>query len=264
MNFFKKLLAGSKAENVTFTSSQTYSDIIDKLSTLILSDKSFDEASSIMGENKDDINILKESFENAINVFLDDNILSQKEEERVVEFMDYFDLKQEDLDSNGSYTKIGQSKILRQVLNGETPTSVYVNAGILPFNFTKGENLIWLFTNVKYYEDTVKRSYEGGSRGVSVRVAKGVYLRGSSSRGKLVESNYLKLIGIGMMAITNKNIYYASNEKTIKLPHSKIIGVKPYSDGVQIFKDGVNAKAQYFTQIDGVFAYNLISNINLL
>lgn len=264
MNFFKRLLAGNKKESITFTNDQTPSDIVNQITSVILSDKSFDEIASITGENKVDIRVLQKSFENVIDVFLEDNVLSNEEEERIVEFIEYFGLKQQDLDSNGSYTKIGQSKILRQVLNGEMPNVAKIEPGILPFNLTKGETIIWLFYNVKYHEDTIKRSYEGGSRGASVRVAKGVYLRGGSYRGKVVESNYLKLIGVGMMAITNKNIYYASNQKTFKLPHQKIVGVKPYSDGIQIFKDGVNAKAQYFTQIDGLFAYNLISNINLL
>lgn len=264
MNFFKNLLKGKKQEDVTFTNSQIQDNIVDKVTAVILSDKSFDEIATITGQNKVDINVLQRSFDQVINFYLDDNVLSNEEEERILEFIDFFGLSQQDLDTNGSYTKIGQSKILKQVLNGEMPNVVKIEAGILPFNINKGETIIWLFHNVKYHEDTIKKSYEGGSRGASVRVAKGVYLRAGSFRGKVVESNYLKLIGVGMMAITNKNIYYASNQKTFKLPHNKIVGVKPYSDGIQIFKDGINAKAQYFTQIDGLFAYNIISNINLL
>ncbi len=264
MNFFKKLLTGSKREKVTFENNQSNNDIVNKLTALILSNKNFDESTTIVGENKIDIKSLQESFDKVITLFLDDNILSIQDEERIVEFMEHFGLNQNDLDRNGSYTKIGQSKVLRQILNGETPTAVYINSGILPFNLVKGESIIWLFNNVKYHEDTIKRSYQGGSRGVSVRVAKGIYLRGGSYKGKVVESAYLKFIGSGIMAITNKSIYYSSNEKTFKIPHNKIVGIKPYSDGVQIFKDGTNAKAQYFTQLDGIFAYNLISNINLL
>lgn len=264
MNFFKKLFLSKDPGNLTPSKKQIYNDTIDKVTSLILSDKSFGEIANILGENNVDIQILQKSFDNSINSFLDDNVLSIEEEERIVNFMEYFGLNQKDLDLNGNYTKIGQSKVLRQLLNGEIPTSVHINSGVLPFNFTKGESLIWLFNSVKYQEDTIKKSYEGGSRGASVRVAKGVYLRGGSYRGHVVETNYLKLIGVGMMAITNKNIYYSSNQKTFKLPHSKIVGVMPFSNGIQIFKDGVNAKAQYFTQIDGVFAYNIISNINLL
>lgn len=263
MSFLKNLF--SSKNKVRFeTAKQIPNDIVEKVSSLILSNEPFQKIRDITGENQVELNILQKSFDKAIEQFLDDNLLSEEEEGRITLFMEYFNLTQQDLDKNGSYMKIAQSKIMREILNGETPTAVYINSGTLPFNLTKNEKIIWLFNNVKYSEDTVQKSYVGGSRGVSVRVAKGVYLRGGSYKGKIVETNYLKYVGIGIMLITNKNVYYSSNQKTFKIPHTKIIGVTPFSDGIQLFKDGVNAKAQYFTQIDGLFAYNLISNMNLL
>lgn len=262
MNFFKNLFKQAKSEVV---SNSKQLEQVEQITTMILGDSSFDAINSIFEQNFVNVEILKKGFDKAVNHFLDDNVLSNKEEERIVEFMQYFNLSQVDLDNKGSYTRIGQSKVLRQLLEGKKPDAVYLNSGIaLPFNLTRNEVLIWLFNSVNYLEDTVQKSYRGGSRGVSVRVAKGVYLRGGSYRGQIIEKEFKKHIGSGVLALTTHNIYFATSSKTIKIPYSKIVGIIPSENGIQITKDGINAKNQYFINIDGVFVYNVITNSNLI
>lgn len=136
MSFLKNIF--SSKNKVKFeTAKQIHRDIIEEVSSLILSNKDFQEITDITGENKVDIHILQKGFDKAIEHFLDDNILSEEEEERITSFMEYFNLSQQDLDKNGSYIKVAQSKIMRQILNGETPNAVYINSGTLPFNLTK-------------------------------------------------------------------------------------------------------------------------------
>jgi len=71
----------------------------------------------------------------------------------------------------------------------------------------------------------------------------------------------MKLLGTGILAITNISLYFGSTTKTVKIPYKKLISITPYSDGIGIQKDGVSSKPQIFKEIDGWFAYNLISNL---
>ena len=53
----------------------------------------------------------------------------------------------------------------------------------LPFKFLKSEHLLYVFPNVGYAEQRIKREIVGRSTGTSVRVARGVSVRLGQSRG---------------------------------------------------------------------------------
>ena len=63
------------------------------------------------------------------------------------------------------------------------------------------------------------------------------------------------------MLITNKHIYFAG-EKAFRVKYDKIVSFQPFEDGIGIQKDGVTAKPQVFKNIDGWFAYNLVTNLS--
>ena len=52
--------------------------------------------------------------------------------------------------------------------------------------------------------------------------------------------------GTGTLYITNKHIIFQSPTSAQKVPYSKMIGVTPYSDGIEIHRDGANAKRLTF------------------
>lgn len=49
--------------------------------------------------------------------------------------------------------------------------------------------------------------------------------------------------------------------KRIKIPYKKIIGATPYSDGIEIHRDGANAKRLTMQGFDPWFVMNLLSMI---
>lgn len=199
-------------------------------------------------------------WEEAVNEALEDNILTEEEENRLAEYRQRFSLSQEQLDDNGAYTRLVQSGVLRNIMNGKIPQRVQIE-GKLPFNFQKGEQLVWIFKNVPYYEQKTRREYVGGSVGGSVRVAKGVYLRSSSFKGYPVETTETVQLGSGLLGVTNKHLYFTGDKKSFRIPYSKIVSIQPYSDGVGIQRDAMTAKPQSFITGKGLFAYNLIYNL---
>jgi len=120
--------------------------------------------------------LLIKAWETSVEHFLEDGLLDETEEKRLVEVKNHFALPQSDLDKHGALTKTTKAAVLRDVLNGIIPQRMSVD-GNISINFQKGEQLIWAFPGSDYLEDKTKRQYVGGSKGVSVRVMKGVYYR---------------------------------------------------------------------------------------
>ncbi len=205
--------------------------------------------------------LMTDAFDLAIECFLDDGILSSDEESKVQKFKEAFAVNQDVLDKNGSYTRVAMSSILRELIEGNVPKQRMKVEGQLPFLLQKSESLIWVFTNVEFYEQRTRTEYRGGSQGVSVRIAKGVYYRTSSFKGKPVEISEMRFNGYGIFALTTKHIYFGLPDKKFKIPFNKLISIEPYRDGVGLQKDGVTAKPQIFKNIDGWFVYNAIQNL---
>jgi hypothetical protein len=167
------------------------------------------------------------------------------------------------LNVNGGIEKTLQAVLLRNLTEGVIPEKPGQNiVGLLPFNLQKSEKLLWLFQDVDYSEVRTKTEYVGGSQGVSIRIAKGVYYRTSAFKGRPVQTENLHFIGNGTVGITTKHIYFKSTTKSFRIAYSKIVTMDPYEDGIGITKDGVRAKPQIFKGLDGWFTYNAIANLN--
>jgi hypothetical protein len=205
--------------------------------------------------------LLIKGWENAIEQFLEDGVLDTTEEKRLVEFKERFALSQSELDKNGALTKTAKAAILRDVLNGIIPQRMSVD-GNLPINLQKGEQVVWAFPNSKYLEDKTRRQFVGGSQGVSVRVMKGVYYRVGAFKGQSVEHTERIHIDTGWVVVTNKNIYFAGPQKSVRLPYAKIVSFEPFSDGIGVMRDTATAKPQIFVTGDGWFTYNLVTNLS--
>lgn len=200
------------------------------------------------------------AWEEIINKSLEDGPISPEKETRLVKFQKQFGLEQEVLDRNGVLTRFTKSAVIRDLLDGKIPERLNLS-GSLPINFQKDEQIVWVFSPVKYLEDKIQREYVGGSQGMSFRVMKGVYYRVGAFKGHSVDHQERVLVAIGILAITNKHIYFYSERKSFKIPYTKIVSFEPMNDGIGIMKDSANAKLQTFITEDGWFTNNLISNL---
>jgi hypothetical protein len=206
--------------------------------------------------------IIVKTFDQSVAKVLEDGILSSDEENHLAKFVQQLGLSQNLLDRNGSYQKIGMSSVLRNILDGKIDENRLNILSPLPFLFQKSEKLVWVFTEVAYFETRTKTEFRGGSQGVSIRVAKGLYYRTSAFKGRPVQTSEMKDFGTGIMALTTKHIYFNSLNKKFKIPFNKMIALEPYEDGIGIQRDGVTAKPQTFKNVDGWFLYNAITNLN--
>jgi hypothetical protein len=192
-----------------------------------------------------------------VEKYLDDGVISLDEEKTmsaIVTSMDY--------DFSEINSKVQKGIVLRNLTEGIIPN---VQLDQCPINLEKDEKIVYAFGGVVFYEMAEERHYEGGSSGLSVRIAKGLYYRTSAFKGYPVISNTLKQKGIGILFITNKNVYFYSETKSEKIPLKKIIATTNYNDGIGIQKDGKTAKPAVFKMAahsdDGWFVCNIVSNL---
>ncbi len=135
----------------------------------------------------------------------------------------------------------------------------------LPFKFLKSEHLIYVFPNVGYAEQRIKREIVGRSAGTSVRIARGVSVRVGQSRGTPVERDEVVHRGIGTMAVTTKHLYFAG-ERTFRIRFSRIVSVQAMRDAVEVTRDRVSGLSEYFILDDAdiQFAADLMQSIPAL
>jgi hypothetical protein len=199
-------------------------------------------------------------WEGAVDRYLDDGAIDSTEESKLVAYQEEFNLSQGELDEKGAYSKFVKGRALDDVLRGVIPKRMTVSQA-LSINLQRGESIVWAFSASQYLEDQNKRTYVGGSQGVSIRIAKGLYYRVSAFKGEAVNTTVRTAVDRGTLIITDKNIYFAGLCKGLRVPYSKIVAFQPFADGFGIIRDGANTKSQFFITGDGWFTYNLVTNI---
>lgn len=218
-------------------------------------------------------------WEQTVNAALEDGVLTVEEEKVLADKAKTLEEKAETLPfRHGADRRIlasGMKKLrtkllygaaVRELLDGNLPSGrmEFKNAH---FNLQRGEEVVWVFNEVKRYEPRVIRSnFSGSSMGLSVRVAKGVYLRPSMFSGSATSETSTVQVGFGMLGITTKNIYFHDVEggKSLRIPYAKIVSFAPYKDGIGLTRDAQTAKPQRFeaSSEDGWFIYNLVTNLS--
>jgi hypothetical protein len=201
-----------------------------------------------------------QAWTSAVDNCLQDNVLDEAGERQLIEWKDQLSLSQDESDRNKSYARIVQNAVIREVLSGVIPADFDFD-GDLHINLQRGEQVVWVFENVRYFEDRPHREFVGRSEGISIRVMSGLYYRIGSFRGHAITSTETVYVDTGVMAITNKNLYFEGPSKPFRVPYRKIVSFSPYEDGIGIIRDAASAKPQIFVNDEGWFTYNLVTNL---
>ena len=204
------------------------------------------------------MDVLDKAAEN----FLKDGFFSDSEQQQVNEYVQCFGIPINQLPTqyqDSQVVKLAQATVLRDIQRGTVPA----NPLPVPVLLGRNESALWIYGNVTYYQEKVEKEFVGRHGGVSFKIMKGVYYRVGQSRGKPIEHSYMDKVGVGQLIITNQNIFFYSQTKSIKIPFKKIVGVVPYSDGIEIQKDGASSKRIVFQGLDCWFIMNLLSQISI-
>ena len=173
---------------------------------------------------------------------LEDQLLSQEEEAKRVLLQKEFALTQAEL--GGSIERVAKAAILRDVGAGIINSRLKVEG--LSINLLKGEVVLWLFNNVELYEIKSHTSYVGGSHGVSIRIARGLYYRVGAFKGERVQTKDLVRQDRGSLIITDRSFYFLGPIKSMRIRLNKIVNVQGYPDGIALTRESARSKASNF------------------
>lgn len=194
--------------------------------------------------------------------FLKNGIITDQEQQKIDDYINLLGLPLNNLPSKYQDTdisKISQSAILNNIQKGLLPSTSFT----APILLAKNESILWTYKNVSLYQEKITKERVGRTGGFSFRIIKGVYYRTGQIKGKPVEHSTMEFNGKGSLFITNKNLIFHSQQKGVKIPFSKIIGIAPYSDGIEVHKDGKKETRLTMQGFDPWFLMNVLSKINI-
>ena len=192
--------------------------------------------------------------------FLKNGFMTDDEQRKVDDYVNYLGLPVNNLPAqyqNSEIGKLGQVSILKSIQHGVVPKTNLT----APIILGKNETILWTYNGVSLYQEKITKEWVGRTGGFSFKVIKGVYYRTGRMKGHPVEHSSMEFNGIGSLFITNKNLIFYSEQKSAKVPFNKIIGITPYSDGIEVHKDGANQKRMTMQGFDPWFLMNLLSMI---
>lgn len=205
-----------------------------------------------------------EAYINVLNKVADkfmlDGTLTDDEYQRIESYVSSLGICIYDIPSqykNEALVRIGQAVVLKDLQKGVFPHITLT----VPVILSRGEQVIWVYDNVSMYQEKTLREYVGGSRGVSIRIFKGVSYRIGSFKGHPVEKSNMESIGTGALVITNKHFFFHCATTTIKIPFSKLVGVIPYFDGIEVHTE-TKVKRAVFHGFDSWFVMNVLNQVN--
>jgi hypothetical protein len=203
--------------------------------------------------------LLVKGWVNALDHLIEHGVPDEADEAKLGQLMSRCSITNEELKPSHAFERLLKARVLREVMHGQ-PKRFATNVN-LPLNLKKDEQLVWAFAITSYLEDRTRRQYVGSSAGVSIRIVKGVYYHASAFKGNPVDVAERVHVDSGILAITDKNIYFYGPRKTMRVPYNKIVAFYPFSNGFGIVRDAASAKPEIFVNGDGWFSYNLVTNL---
>lgn len=95
------------------------------------------------------------------------------------------------------------------------------------------EKALWVQPGQLWENRVVTRRYEGGSAGISFRIAKGITLRSGGTRGRLVSDNADVPVSTGNFIVTNRRFIFEGDQKSFETEFEKILSIDSHLDGIR-------------------------------
>lgn len=187
----------------------------------------------------------------ALDTCLADRILTMDEERSLDRLARQLALTPDDL---APFTaRIVRARQISASLLGH-PSAVPTNVNLKP------NETCWFRTPATLYEERTIRKYVGGSRGVSIRIMKGVSYRVGSSRGYSVPVSEVVPVCTGDFYITSQRCLFIGPRKTVSVAHKDLLSFDAFDDGMQLHHDQ-SSKLQVFKFSDGELGAAVLSGV---
>lgn len=224
---------------------------------------------------KEQIEVLKDynkeeildTFNYIYRQFIEDKELSEKEFNVLDKIADSFELTKEDIGFN---EKIRPYIFIYNIKEKNELPETKLEADGFNAILKKGEKIHHADNAILKEIKTVSLGYSGGSRGVSIRIIKGVSYRVGAHRGNIIKEDVWKETSKGALLITNQRLFLTpfGGFKPLSIPLNKILSYQIYENGIEVYKEG--REKSYLFQINdsssieifGICLSFLLSGVN--
>ena len=244
---FKRIIDNCFAKNIDF---DEFDSIFRKLAQDgVISQKEVDQ-------------LFQQSFDEFAKQIIIRGIVTDVELEEIERFIKKTEWSENKIDCHGYLSKVIYMHVKQSVKNGKIPTFHSIPKTECPFILNSDEKIIWIFNRVDFYNTKLHKSYSGGSNGISVRIARGVYYRTGGHKGKVEASYSLDYIDSGLLYLTTNGIYYKSNNQAIEVPFKKLMTFECFKNSIEIQLKSSQFKAMKFSNVDPEIIGEMLQNFN--
>lgn len=175
---------------------------------------------------KEDIKSMRaEIFAVAFSVAKEDNQVTEDEEKELKEIQKYLGLADDEIQTTKK--ELARLRLLNEIQKGNLS-----NISVVNLVTQKGEMTYWAEPAILVEEKIIRRRYEGGSQGVSLRVMKGVSYHVGGHRGHIVSETGSVPVSDGELIITSKRVIFRGDGKAFAIKLDKILDVQIFTNGL--------------------------------
>lgn len=187
---------------------------------------------AVSHESVDKVNIANalQIFKTALESTAETRRLSEEKEKQLQALAKNLDLPRDTAIAEVKKFDWTHFKLLDRVEKGNLPEI----ESAVPM---QAREICHFITDATRLETKIKTvGYTGGSRGVSIRIAKGISYRVGSHRSQPIKKE-VTFKYPGTLILTNKRIIFTAVQKGFSIPLNKLTNIEPYSDGIGLQKD---------------------------
>lgn len=180
------------------------------------------------GLTDQDLDKLKvDVFTTAFSAVKEDQQVTEDEEKELQQIQTYLGIPDDAI--LVTKKELARLRLLNEIQQGNLPT--ITTATLVK---QKDEIVRWVEPSILVEEKVIRRRYEGGSQGVSFRVAKGVSYRVGGQRGHSVSEIGIVPVSTGELVVTNQRVIFRGDGKAFAIKLDKILDIQVFANMVQL------------------------------
>ncbi len=167
-----------------------------------------------------------QAYKKAYEHIMSDEVVTQQEHEALKRIQRLFNIPSDKI--SAELQVLDKHKVLRQIQSGILPTC---HTNII---LKKGEVAHFSYFADLIEERAVRGRYQGGSAGVSFRVAKGVSFRVGQSRGTYHSDREPVAVSSGKLTVTNKRIIFDGDKKRFNITIGQLLSYEVFDNSILV------------------------------
>ena len=167
-----------------------------------------------------------QAYKKAYEHVMSDEVVTQQEHEALKRIQRLFNIPSDKI--SAELQVLDKHKVLRQIQSGVLPTC---HTNII---LKKGEVAHFSYFADLIEERAVRGRYQGGSAGVSFRVAKGVSFRVGQSRGTYHSDREPVAVSSGKLIVTNKRIIFDGDKKGFNITIGQLLSYEVFDNSILV------------------------------